>query len=229
MSLVQQLTEFRFNLETLDLLNNMGKTTEYSNQMLGELGLTSQLIKFMQSQRMLLNGVLLRLQLYSEQNLNEQNIRSSLTVLNNPSVSALLDYIYKSTTVIAPSKKSASPLSPPSPPTPPTPPTPPQKEPEPEPEPQEEVEEEEEEELEEEVEVEEEEGDSHFDSFFSACVRESDDASHTVKMSAMYDTFSKWWSKNHTDELPTKDELKEYLAERLGHVIKSTVSNVSLA
>jgi hypothetical protein len=220
MSLVQQLTEFRFNLETLDLLNNMGKTTEYSNQMLGELGLTSQLIKFMQSQRMLLNGVLLRLQLYSEQNLNEQKIRSSLAVLNNPSVSALLDYLYKSTTVIAPSKKSASSSSPPSPPS--TPPTPPQKEPEP----QEEVEVE----LEEvEVEEEEEEGDSHFDSFFSACVRESDDASHTVKMSAMYDTFSKWWSKNHTDELPTKDELKEYLAERLGHVIKSTVSNVSLA
>jgi hypothetical protein len=225
MSLVQQLTEFRFNLETLDLLNNMGKTTEYSNQMLGELGLTSQLIKFMQSQRMLLNGVLLRLQLYSEQNLNEQKIRSSLAVLNNPSVSALLDYIYKSTTVIAPSKKSASPPS--TPPSPPTPPTPPQKEPEPQEEV--EVEEEVEEEVEVEVEEEEEEGDSHFDSFFSACVRESDDASHTVKMSAMYDTFSKWWSKNHTDELPTKDELKEYLAERLGHVIKSTVSNVSLA
>ena len=112
MSLVQQLTEFRFNLETLDLLNNMGKTTEYSNQMLGELGLTSQLIKFMQSQRMLLNGVLLRLQLYSEQNLNEQKIRSSLAVLNNPSVSALLDYIYKSTSTSI-SKKSVS--APPSP------------------------------------------------------------------------------------------------------------------
>ena len=100
MSLVQQLTEFRFNLETLDLLNNMGKTNEYSTQMLGELGLTSQLIKFMQSQRMLLNSVLLRLQLYSEQNLNEQKIRSSLAVLNNTSVSALLDYLYKSTSSV---------------------------------------------------------------------------------------------------------------------------------
>ena len=210
MSLVQQLTEFRFNLETLDLLNNMGKTSEYTTQMLGELGLSSQLIKFMQTNRMLLNSVLLRLQLYSEQNLNEQKIRTSLAILNNPSVSTLLDYLYKSTLVVS-HKKSTPP---------------------PTPQPKEEVvveEVEEEAEQEEEQEEEEESGESHFDSFFSSCVRQSDDASHTVKMSTMYEAFSKWWSNNYEDELPTKDELKEYLSERLGHAIKSTVSNVSLA
>ncbi len=214
MSLNQLLTEFRFNLETLDLLNNMGKTSEYSTQMLGELGLTPQLIKFMQTNRMLLNSVLLRLQLYSEQNLNEQKIRSSLSVLNNPSVGTLLDYLYKSTSVtsVKEVKKSVSP--------PPTP-APVQEEPEPEVEEQEEQEEE----AVEESDAEE----SHFDSFFSSCVRQSDDASHTVKMSAMYDAFSKWWSNNYEDETPTKDELKEYLSERLGHTIKSIVSNVSLA
>jgi ribosomal protein L12E/L44/L45/RPP1/RPP2 len=215
MSLTQQLTEFRFNLETLDLLNNMGKTSEYSTQMLGELGLTQQLIKFMQTNRMLLNSVLLRLQLYSEQNLNEQKIRSSLSILNNPSVGTLLDYLYKSTTVtsIKEVKKTVSP-----------PPTPVQVQQEPEVEEQEEQEEQEDE-VAEESDAEE----SHFDSFFSSCVRQSDDASHTVKMSAMYDTFSKWWSNNYEDETPTKDELKEYLSERLGHTIKSIVSNVSLA
>ncbi len=45
----------------------------------------------------------------------------------------------------------------------------------------------------------------------------------------MYDAFSKWWANNYEDETPTKDELKEYLTERLGHTIKSIVSNVSLA
>jgi hypothetical protein len=209
MSLIQQLNEFRFNLETLDLLNNMGKTTEYSIQMLGELGLTSQLIKFMQSQRMLLNSVLLRLQLYSEQNLNEQKIRTSLAILNNPSVSALLDFLYKSTSTTTSSSSSSKKSVSTPPPTPIV---------------EEEVEVEEAEEVEEEQ-----NGESHFDSFFSSCVRLSDDASHTVKMSAMYDAFSKWWSNNYEDELPTKDELKEYLSERLGHAIKSTVSNVSLA
>jgi hypothetical protein len=206
MSIVQQLTEFRFNLETLDLLNNMGKTSEYSTQMLGELGLSSQLIKFMQTYRMLLNSVLLRLQLYSEQNLNEQKIRGSLAILNNPSVSALLDYLYKSSSVS--SKKSSS--SPP-------------------PTPIVEPEEEEVDEVEEAVEEAEDNEESHFDSFFLSCVRQSDDASHTVKMSAMYDAFSKWWANHYEDETPTKDELKEYLSDKLGHTIKSIVSNVSLA
>ncbi len=212
MSLVQQLTEFRFNLETLDLLNNMGKTSDYTNQMLGELGLSSQLVKFMQSNRMLLNSVLLRLQLYSEQNIGEQKVRSNLAVLNNSSVSSLLDFLYKSTTAPTPKevKKSTPPPTPREAPIPVA-----EPEPEEEPEEQQEVAEEEEEE-------------SHFDAFFSACVRQSDDASHTVKMSAMYDAFTKWWSKNYEDEAPTKDELKEYLSERLDHTIKSIVSNVSL-
>ena len=109
MSLNQQLTEFRFNLETLDLLTTMGKSSDYSIQMLSELGLNSQLIKFMQSSRMLLNSVLLRLQLYSEQNMSEQKIRSSLSVLNNQSVHALLDYLYKSTSQVKETPKKQSP------------------------------------------------------------------------------------------------------------------------
>jgi hypothetical protein len=209
MSLNQQLTEFRFNLETLDLLSSMGKSADYSNQMLSELGLNSQLVKFMQSSRMLLNSVLLRLQLYSEQNMSEQKIRSNLSVLNNQSVHVLLDYLYKSND----NKKEVKKTSPP---------------PTPKPEPELVHQEPEENHEEHEEEQEEDEEESHFDSFFSSCVRQSDDATHVVKMSAMYDAFSKWWSNNYEDEVPTKDELKEYLVERLGHPIKSNVSNVSL-
>ena len=217
MSLTQQLTEFRFNLETFDLLNSMGKSSDYSNQMLGELGFSTQLVKFMQSHRMLLNSVLLRLQLYSEQNLSEQKIRSSLAILNNSSVNSLLDYLYKSSSTQKDTKKSSITSSKTSSP-PPTPVAEP------------EVSEHEEETTEvAEAEAEEEVEESHFDSFFSSCIRQSDDASHTVKMSAMYDAFSKWWSNNYEDETPTKDELKEYLSEKLGHTIKSIVSNVSLA
>jgi hypothetical protein len=211
MSLNQQLTEFRFNLETLDLLNNMGKSTDYSNQMLSELGLNSQLVKFMQSSRMLLNSVLLRLQLYSEQNMNEQKVRSSLSVLNNQSVNILLDYLYKSSSneTSKENNKEVKKISPPPTPSPVKPIE----------EPEENMEEEHQEEDEEE---------SHFDSFFSSCVRQSDDATHVVKMSAMYDAFTKWWSNYYEDEVPTKDELKEYLTEKLGHSIKSNISNVSL-
>jgi hypothetical protein len=206
MSLSQQLIEFRFNLETLDLLNNMGKSSDYSIQMLGELGLSSSLIKFMQTNRMLLNSVLLRMQLYSEQHMSEQKIRSSLSVLTNPSVNILLDYFYKSSSEVV-VKETKKPSSPPH---------------------QKVVEEE----VNEENEIVEEDNhdneESHFDNFFTSCVRVSDDATHVVKMSAMYDAFTKWWNNNYEDETPSKDELKEYLSEKLGHPIKSNVSNVSL-
>ncbi len=206
MSLSQQLTEFRFNLETLDLLNNMGKSSESVVQMLSELGFSTQLIKFMQSHRMLLNSVLLRLQLYSEQNMNEQKIRSNLAVLNNQSVHNLLDYLYKSTTKEV--KKQTTP-----PPTPKV---------------EEQPEDEEQVEVEDEEQVEEDEDENYFDSFFSTCVSVSDDATHVVKMSSMYDRFSNWWRNYSDDEVPSKDDLKEYLATKLGHSIKSTISNVSL-
>ncbi len=222
MSLTQQLIEFRFNLDTLDLLNTMGKTVEYSTQMLNELGFSAILINFMQNNRMLLNSVLLRLQLYSEQNINEQKIRTNLAMLNNSSVNALLDYLYKSS-----SKKTSSPFSPISTPTPtPTPtPVPSSKKKEVKAEPEPEVEHQEEEV---EVEGEEEFEENHFDAFFSKCVQQTDDATHVVKMSAMYDAFTKWWNNTYEDEVPTKDELKDYLSEKLGRQIKSTISNVSL-
>ena len=70
---------------------------------------------------------------------------------------------------------------------------------------------------------------NHFEVFFSSCVKQTDDATDVVKMSAMYEAFTKWWNKNYEDEVPSKDELKDFLSEKLGRQIKSTVSNVSLA
>lgn len=198
MSLSQQLTEFRFNLETLDLLTTMGKSTDYSIQMLSELGLKKELINFMQTKRMLLNSILLRLQLYGEQNMNEQNIRNNLLVLNNQSVFLLLDYFYKSSSKEEVVEKIQTSVD---------------------------------KEVEYEVEAEAEEEDyNYFDKFFESRMHyHPDDASQTVKMSAIYDVFTKWWNNYSEDEVPSKDELKEYLVEKLGHSIKSIVSNVSLA
>jgi hypothetical protein len=94
MSLSQNLNEFRFNLETLDLMTSMGRTTEQATAMLTEVGFNQQLVQFMVSQRNILNMVLLRLQLYSEQNTSEVKVRSGLAGLNNPSVHTLLDYLF---------------------------------------------------------------------------------------------------------------------------------------
>ncbi len=220
MSLNQKLNEFRFNLETLDLLNNMGK----SSQLLSELGFNTDLLSFMQNNRMLLNSILLRLQLYGEQNMSEVKVRSGLASLNNQYVNTLLEYFYKSSTSEETKvDKTEKVKSKPSSPKPIVIPEPEEQEQE-----QEEVLTTEDNQEEHQEDNNEEEEVNYFEAFFSKCVKVSDDATNVVKMSAMYDAFNKWWSNNYEDEVPSKDELKEFLSEKLGRQIKSTVSNVSL-
>ena len=187
MSLSQNLNEFRFNLETLDLLTSMGKSTTTLNELINQ-----ELVQFMVSNRTLLSSVLLRLQLYSEQNLVESKVRSSMSVLNNKSVSILLDHLY-------PSKVDNT-----------------------------QVNNKQVKQLEELIEVDENENEevdeNHFDSFFNKHIQQSEEPTDILKFSAVYDTFKTWWSSN--DEVSSKDELKDYLSEKLNCKIKQTISNV---
>lgn len=225
MSLSQSLNEFRFNLETLDLLVSMGRSQDEVVSTLGTLGFNAVLVSFLTGPRTLLNSVLLRLQLYSEQNFAEQRVRSSLAVLNNAGVNSLVDYLYGSSAVsvsvpvvtTSPPKKVAPVVQ--------------QSAPAPQPVVAQQVAQqvEEQEEEEEDVELEEDEEESHFETFFTARVRESEDPTHVVKMSEMYNAFTSWWSEQYEEDAPSKDELKEFLSERLGRTIKTTVTNVSLA
>lgn len=213
MSLSQNLIEFRFNLETLDLLVSMGKSHDEVVSTLGTLGFNAVLVSFLTGPRTLLNSVLLRLQLYSEQNFAEQKVRSSLAILNNAGVNSLVDYLYGSSYVSvstphAPTGKKAAQVA----------------QPVVQPVAQVVVEKQEED-----VELEEDEEESHFETFFNARVRESEDPTNIVKMSEMYNAFTSWWSEQYEEDAPSKDELKEFLSERLGRPIKTTVTNVSLA
>ncbi len=215
MSLQQSLAEFRFNLETLDLMTDMGRNSKEAVLMLSQLGFNQSLVNFMLSHRSLLNMVLLRLQLYSEQNMTEQKVRAGLSTLNNSSVNHLLDYLF-------PSTKKQSPLSTP------------KNEPELEKEPvqtQEEHDNQEEQEEQKNTEGEgegEEEDELPFDVFFHERITKSNDPTHVVKLNEVYNAFTKWWNEHYEDEVSTKDELKEYLSEKLGQKIKSTVSYISL-
>jgi len=216
MSLSQSLNEFRFNLETLDLLVSMGRSHDEVVSTLGTLGFNAVLVAFLTGPRTLLNSVLLRLQLYSEQNFAEQRVRSSLTVLNNAGVNSLVDYIYGSSSVATTPVVSTPVVA-----------APPKKVAQPQPVVAQPVEEQEEEE---DVELEEDEEENYFETFFTARVRESEDPTNVVKMSEMYNAFTSWWSEQYEEEeAPSKDQLKEFLSERLGRTIKTTVSNVSLA
>lgn len=221
MSLTQNLNEFRFNLETADLLTSMGTPSNEVVSTLGTLGFNQTLASFMVGQRTLLNSVLLRLQIYNDRSVPEAQVRSGLAVLSNHGVNGLVDYLYNSANASQPVVQSAPVVAQQTVPVvkqtaaKQTPPPVPVAEPE---EDGEELEEDEEEE-------------SHFDTFFTARVRESENPIDIVKMSEMYSAFTSWWSEQYEDDapVPSKDELKEYLSERLGRQIKTTVTNVSLA
>lgn len=210
MSLSQTLSEFRFNLETLDMLTSMNHTEEQAIEMMSELGLSSSLVKFMLSQRNVLNMVLLRLKLYEKQNVDEKIVRSSLSALNNQNVESLLDLLYKTTTTHTVVAKSKPVVNTPTPQSSPVSKTVVIQESE-----------------EEEVEVQEEE-ESHFESFFNQCVRQTDDASDTIKLSEMYNVFTKWWAEHYEDETPGKDELKDFFSEKLGVKVKSSITHIHL-
>jgi hypothetical protein len=221
MSLTQNLNEFRFNLETADLLTSMGTPSNEVVSTLGTLGFNHTLASFMVGQRTLLNSVLLRLQIYNDRGVPEAQVRSGLAVLSNHGVNSLVDYLYNSVqpvpvvsqpvvsqtvpVVAKPATKQTDAKQ-----TPPAPVAEPEEEGE-------------------ELEEDEEEEESHFDTFFTARVRESEDPTNVVKMSEMYSAFTSWWSEQYEEDAPSKDELKEYLSERLGRQIKTTVTNVSLA
>jgi ribosomal protein L12E/L44/L45/RPP1/RPP2 len=187
----------------------MNHTEEQAVEMMSELGLNSSLVKFMLSQRNVLNMALLRLKLYEKQNVDEKTVRTGLSSLNNQNISSLLDLLYlfnkQATSVKTETKKSVVK--------------------------EEKVVEEihvEQEEEQEEVNEEDNEDESHFDTFFNQCVRRTDDISDSVKLSEMYNVFTKWWNNHYEDEVPGKDELKDFFSEKLGVKVKSTITHVNL-
>lgn len=94
MSLQQSLTQFRFDLETMQLMLDSNRTNEDVTNELSLLGFTNSLVSLMLDNRRLLNSVLLRLQLYSESNQSESQVRSNLDRLNNNSVNDLVNHLY---------------------------------------------------------------------------------------------------------------------------------------
>ena len=204
MTLSQRLSEFRFNLETLDLLTNMGRSSQQVIDEMLPLGFTSPLVQFIMSSRPLLSSVLLRLQLYSEQNLPDTKVRSSMGVLNNSNINSMMDTFFLQNEVVQVKVLAKT-----------TPKTVVKQEVE-----TEELEVEDEEEIRHEA--------SRLDQFFTACVKQTNEATDVVKTSDFHNALTEWWSGIYEEVVPDKNELKEFLNVKLGKSNKNTWSNVAL-
>ena len=209
MTLSQHLSEFRFNLETMDLLSSMSRTSSQIVDEMTQLGLTTNQVNFMLTSRSLLNSCLLRLQLYSEQNLSEAKVRSSLGVLNNVHINSLLDNIfYKSVAPVIQKKQTEKVVKEVL------------KEVLTEVQTEEHLEDDEDDTPQEEV--------SRFDQFFNSCVKQTSEPTDIVKTSDFYTAFSDWWGGIYEDSVPDKNDLKDFLNNKLGKSNKNTWSNIAL-
>ena len=94
MSLQQNLTQFQFDLETLQLMLDSNRNDQEVRNELSSLGFTNNLVSLVLDNKRLLNSLMLRLQLYSESNFEESNVRENLNRLNNNQVSDLLNHLY---------------------------------------------------------------------------------------------------------------------------------------
>ena len=99
MSLNQKLSEFFFNLETIDIMKSLGRSRTEILKEMKTLNFSESLLDFHNNSRNLFNSVVLRLRLYSEKNLSESSVRDSLSVLNNNYVDTFVNYLYSSTSL----------------------------------------------------------------------------------------------------------------------------------
>lgn len=235
MTLQTRLTEFNFNLETMELLQSLGQSPSDISSQMTTLGFSSSLVSFCQSSRQLLNSVLLRLTIYGRQNFTEQQTRQSLSVLNNAGVNSLLDYLFVSETAVTTPVAVPEPVKQVPVVTTVTVPEPVQQAPVvtkvavPEPVQQAPVQE-----LEQgsdqgsEQESDDDEEDP-FNTFFDKCIVQTEEATDILKTSEAYTAFQEWWSSQFDDDVPDKKELKDYLNDKLGKCVKSKWTNVMLA
>lgn len=209
MSLQQRFEEYQFNVETLEMLQSFNTPQDEILSEMSQLGFTQGMITLLSDR--LYNSIFLRLRLCVERNVNESQVRASFSRF--PQVSELLDYFFQNVeqNVIQPVKETKKVTK--------------------QPVAQETAPEEIEESAAEESAQEEsgDEEDNYFESFFTECVRQTEDALDSVKSSDFYGAFTSWWGNNYDDDVPDKKELKSFLKEKLGKDKKGIWTNVALA
>tara|TARA_Y100000389_G_C17454202_1_gene516922 strand:- start:1566 stop:2171 length:606 start_codon:yes stop_codon:yes gene_type:complete len=200
MSLSQHLIQFQFDLETSDLLQNEGRDLSDVRSDLHSLGFNNSLLDLMLNNRRLLNSVLLRLQLYSNKNLSENEVRNNLSKLNNNFVNELVNHLFSTNNLensvsvpVVELNNNEDTIS----------------------------------DTEEVNNIEVNDETVLLNNFFNECICVTEDATDIVRSSEFYNALSGWWSNQNVD-IPDKKVLKNYLNDRLGKSSKNTWTKVSL-
>ena len=223
MNFQNNLTEFNFNLETLDLLKNEKLAESEIVDTLIEAGFESDLTTLLLNlNRTYLNGILVRLKLYNKLNKSGDQVMNSLQDYQNlkPLVRLLFgtsddlqvsDYKPKqnetNTTNDNDSNKTTENDS------------------------DEEVNEtvKDNKENEENEENESSDEDNFYENFFMECLESTDNKKDSVKSREIYSAFKSWYINKFTSsDVPSKTLLKKFLSEKLGKPVKNSWSSLKL-
>ena len=218
MNFQNNLTEFNFNLETLDLLKNENLDDSEIIDTLIEAGFDSELTKLLlELNRSYLNGILVRLKLYNKLDRNKNQVINNLKDYQNlkPLIQKLFNdnenLSVKEIKIINNLNKEEVV--------------------------EEVVEVEVEEVVEEEVQEEEvqevedknsSDEENFYENFFMECLESTDSKKDTLKSKEIYNVFKKWYSENYSSSIPSKTELKNFLNIKLGKSVKSSWKSVKL-
>ena len=204
MTFDNRLDEFNFHLETMNMLKSESDNVETTVETMESVGFSKELTKFLlETNTSYFNGVMLRLKLYSKRNMTNSNVKNELKM--HSLLHPLVDYLFiNNKSIVEPVKEHVK-------------------------EPvkvnnnvsniEEKVVESDDEESEEEV--------NHFDKFYSEVIIE--DKEGMLKSKEVYERFSSWYEENVDSDIPSKDELKDYLTDKIGKGDKKGWKGVSLS
>lgn len=93
---LENLEEFKFNLDTYDMLKEL-KTDSNLDDIFKSVDFNENIINLINDNRRILNSILLRLNIYSMNNINETTVRNNLNCFKKYNIDDLLNYFYNNT------------------------------------------------------------------------------------------------------------------------------------
>ena len=215
MTFEDNLREFEFNWETLNLLQNDNWNEKELNEWMNQVNFNDDLNKFLlTSKESYVKSVLLRLKLYNKQNKTVDEVLNLLS--NNKHVHPLVKKLFTdehnlNNTVTNKNHEK-----------------------------EQEQQKQEEQNLEKLDEADKADSledlsnnellseEDPFDKFFNHNVEETNDKNDVVKSNEFYSTFREWYTNEYSEDVPSKKQLKSFLNDKLGKSKKSSWTGIVL-
>ena len=202
MSFTNRLSEFKFNWETLHLLQEDEDNQKLILSTMNQLNFNDELTNFLlKNSNSYVNSVLVRLNLYHTLNKSLSDVQGSLK--KYPDLVHLTEHLFKEDN--SSSRKNVDNSQ----------------------EVTQEVTQDEEQEVKS-LDEDEDDDEDHFSKFFKSFIKQTKKKSDSVKSTEVYSTFTEWYVNDYDEDVPSKKELKNFLNDKLGKSKKSSWYGVTL-